>query len=49
MKDTTITIRISEAEKNKLQVIALDRDVPMSQLIREAIKNLIQEEKSNGN
>lgn len=45
MKDTTITIRISEVEKNKLQVMALDRDVPMSQLIREAIKNLIQEDK----
>lgn len=45
MKDSKITIRISETEKEQLQVIAAIKDIPMSQLIREAIKIIIQEEK----
>lgn len=44
MKNETITIRISEAEKEKLKAIAANKDIPMSQLIREAVKKLIQEE-----
>jgi predicted DNA binding CopG/RHH family protein len=44
MKNETITIRISEAEKQALKAIAANKDIPMSQLIREAVKKLIQEE-----
>lgn len=45
MKTDKITIRISEAEKEQLKAIAAKRDVPMSQLIRDMIKNYIQEER----
>lgn len=45
MKDTTITIRISEAEKQQLKDLAAAKDVPVSQLVRKAIKDLIKEEK----
>ena len=48
MKDEKITIRISEEEKEQLKMIAAKRDIPMSQLIREAVRKLIetnQEEK----
>lgn len=44
MKTESITIRITEIEKEKLKEIAQNLDVPMSQLIRQAIKNIIQEE-----
>lgn len=49
MKLESITIRIAEEEKEQLREIAQKLDVPMSQLIREAIRNLIQEGKDNGN
>lgn len=42
MKDEKITIRISEEEKEQLKMIAAKRDIPMSQLIREAVKKLIE-------
>ena len=44
MKTESITIRISEIEKDKLKIIADKLDVPMSQLIRQAIKNIIESE-----
>ena len=44
MKEEKITIRISETEKEKIKAIALKKDVPMSQLIREAVKNIINQE-----
>lgn len=44
VKTEKITIRISELEKEKLQEIAEKKDIPMSQIIREIIKNYIQEE-----
>lgn len=44
MKTEKITIRISEKEKEILKGIAARRDVPMSQLIREVVKTIIQEE-----
>lgn len=44
MKTEKITIRISDQEKEKLQAIAVKKDIPMSQIIREIIKNYIQEE-----
>ena len=44
MKTSSVTIRISDAEKAKLQAIAANKDIPMSQIIREVIKKYIQEE-----
>ena len=44
MKLESITIRIDEIEKEQLKTIAAKKDVPMSQLIRQAIKKIIQEE-----
>ena len=38
MKTATITIRIAEEEKEKLAAIALKKDVPVSQVVREACK-----------
>lgn len=43
-KDTTITIRIAEQEKEALKAAAAKRDVPVSQLIREAIKDYLKQE-----
>ena len=42
MKDEKITIRISEEEKEQQKMIAAKRDIPMSQLIREAVRKLIE-------
>lgn len=42
MKDEKITIRISEEEKEQLKMIAAKRDIPMSQLIREAVRKLVE-------
>ena len=42
MKDEKITIRISEEEKEQLKMIAAKRDIPMSQLIREADRKLVE-------
>ena len=44
MKNESITIRISEIEKEQLKQIAEKRDIPMSQMIRQIIKDIIQEE-----
>ncbi len=44
MKLESITIRIDEREKEQLKEIAAKLDVPMSQLIRQAIKDIIQKE-----
>lgn len=44
MKQESITIRISEAEKGQLKALSAKLDVPMSQLIRQAIKEIIQKE-----
>lgn len=43
MKTENITIRINEAEKEVLKAIAARLDVPMSQIIREAIKKYVKE------
>lgn len=48
MKLESITIRIAEEEKESLREISQKLDIPMSQLIREAIRKIIQEERSNG-
>ena len=44
MKDTTITFRLSEQEKEQIVALAARKDIPFSQLIREAIRKYIQEE-----
>ena len=44
MKTEKITIRISETEKEALKRLSDQLDIPMSQLIRQSIKNLIKEE-----
>ena len=44
MKNTTITFRIKESEKEQLELVAAKRDIPVSQIIREAIREVIQKE-----
>lgn len=44
MKTESITLRITETEKEQLKQVAAKLDVPMSQLIRQAIKDIIQRE-----
>ena len=41
MKDTTITFRLKESEKAALTQQAAARDIPVSQLIREAVKEYL--------
>ena len=43
MKDTTITFRLSEDEKNKINALAAERDNPVSQLIRELCRDAIKQ------
>jgi predicted DNA binding CopG/RHH family protein len=44
MKNTNITFKLSEAEKEAIKAAAAKKDIPMSQFIREAIKEYIQKE-----
>lgn len=41
---TTISIRISQKEKDRLQEIARGQDLTLSQLIRKAIKIIFEQE-----
>ena len=41
MKDAKITFRLSDEEKQKLEAIAKAKDIPVAQLIREAIRKEI--------
>lgn len=43
MKDVKTSIRMTEAMLEKLKEIARKKDVPVSQLIREAVTAYIQE------
>lgn len=46
MKDTNITFKLNEAEKEAIRALAAKKDIPMSQLIRETLKKyLIEGEK----
>ena len=47
MKDTTITFRLSETEKQKIVEIAAKRDIPVSQLVRELCRKIFEEEESD--
>lgn len=42
MKNSTITIRINEQEKEKIAAIAAEKDVPVAQIIREAIREYLE-------
>ena len=42
---TTISVRLEDSEKELLKVYADKNDLSMSQVIRKAIKELIQENK----
>ena len=44
MKDTNITFKLSEAEKERIKACAARKDVPMSQIIREAVKKYLESE-----
>ena len=45
---TTITIRISQKEKERLQKIAKGKDLTLSQVIRKAIKMIFEENPIKG-
>lgn len=44
MKDSRITFRLTEEEKEKLFAIAEKRDITLSQLIREICEEIFQKE-----
>lgn len=44
MKDTNITFKLSTAEKEAVKALAAKKDIPLSQLIREALKKYLWEE-----
>lgn len=44
MKDSRITFRLTEEEKEKLFEIAETRDITLSQLIREICEEIFQKE-----
>jgi len=41
MKNSTITIRINEQEKERIAAIAAEKDVSVAQIIREAVREYI--------
>lgn len=43
MKDTNITFKLSESEKEAIKAAAAEKDIPMSQLIREAVKQYLSQ------
>lgn len=45
-KDASLTIRLSEREKEKLLELAKKRDIPVSQLVREVCKKIFQQEEN---
>lgn len=47
MKTATIGLRISEQEKAQLEAVAAMKDIPLSQLIREAVRKYIMEDQKN--
>ena len=44
MKHANITFKLTEAEKERIKAYAEQNDVPMSQVIREALKNFFESE-----
>lgn len=43
---TTLSVRISDEEKEKLEQFAKEQDLSMSQIIRKALKEYLDKEKS---
>ena len=43
---TTLSVRISDEEKEKLEQFAKEQDLSMSQIIRKALKMYLDKEKS---
>lgn len=43
IKDTKISLRISEQEKKQIEEAAARRDISVAQLIREAIRQYLKE------
>jgi predicted DNA-binding protein len=49
MKDSRITVRLTDNDRKQLEIIALKRDVPIAQVVRDAIELYIKESVKNGN
>ena len=47
MKTETITLRISEEEKQKITELAKEKDIPVSQLIRELCREIFNNTANN--
>lgn len=47
MKEARITFRIKEEEKEQIEAIALNKDIPLSQLMRELIREAIKEARND--
>lgn len=47
MKNATITFRLNELEKERLEQLAAAKDIPVSQLVRALIKNALEESSHN--
>ena len=47
MKTAQIGIRITEQEKEALAAIAAKKDIPLSQLVREAIREFLKQQEGN--
>lgn len=45
MKDVVLSFKVTETMRDQIKEIATKKDIPVSQLIREAIKLYIQEVK----
>lgn len=48
MKDVIVSFKTTEGMRDQLKEIAGNKDIPVSQIIREAIKKYIQEVEKNG-
>ena len=44
-KDTKISLRISEQEKEAIEIVAALKDIPVAQLMREAIREYLKEDR----
>lgn len=44
MRDTNITFKLSTTEKEAIRKLAAKKDVPISQLVREAVKQYLKQE-----
>lgn len=43
MKDIVMTFKVTETMRDQIKTLAAEKDIPVSQLIREAIKLYFQE------